>query len=56
MAVAPAKFVWRSHLVDHRCAMAPDVVSAEANLRKALQASGLLSSQTYARREIRRVA
>jgi hypothetical protein len=53
---APSRYVWRCHLIDHCCGIATDVVSAEANLRKALQMWGVLPSQTYARREFSRAA
>jgi hypothetical protein len=55
IATAPSRYVWRCHLVDHRCGVAADPISAEANLRKALAMPGVSLSRTYARRESLRV-
>jgi hypothetical protein len=49
IATAPSRYVWRCHLVDHRCGVTANLVSAEANLRRALDMLGV--SRTYARRE-----
>jgi hypothetical protein len=51
IATTPGHYVWRCHIVDHRCGITADAVSAEANLRRALQMSGLPPSRKYARRE-----
>jgi hypothetical protein len=51
IATAPSRYVWRCHLVDHRCGVATDPMSAEANLRKALEMPRSSLSHTYARRE-----
>ena len=51
VATAPSRYVWRCHLVDHRCGVTSDPVSAEANLRRALEMRGVSLSRTYARRE-----
>jgi hypothetical protein len=52
IATAPSRYVWRCHLVDHRCGVATDPVNAEANLRRALEIPSVSLSRTYARREI----
>ena len=51
IATAPSRYVWRCHLVDHRCGVTSDPVSAEANLRRALDMPGVSLRRTYARRE-----
>lgn len=51
IATAPSRYVWRCHLVDHRCGVTADPVSAEANLRRALDMPDVSVSRTYARRE-----
>ena len=51
IATAPRRYIWRCHLLDHRCGVTTDPVSAESNLRKALEAPGVSLSRTYARRE-----
>jgi hypothetical protein len=50
-ATGPSRYVWRCHLVDHRCGVSTDPISAEANLRKALAMPGVSLSRRYARRE-----
>ena len=52
IATAPSRYVWRCHLLDHRCGVATDPVSAEANLRRALEIPGVSLNRTYARREL----
>jgi hypothetical protein len=55
IATAPGQYVWRCHIVDHRCGMTPDAVSAEANLRRSLEMPGVSPSRKYyARREVLR--
>ena len=51
IATAPSRYVWRCHLVDHHCGVASDAMTAEANLRRALDMPGASLSRTYARRE-----
>ena len=52
IATAPSRYVWRCHLVEHRCGVTTDPTSAESNLTRALQKlPGLPLSPTYARRE-----
>jgi hypothetical protein len=51
IATGPSRYVWRCHLVDHRCGVTTDPMSAEANLRRALEMPGSSLSRTYARRE-----
>ena len=51
IATAPGHYVWRCHIVDDSWGMTADAVSAEANLRRALEMPGLSSSRKYARRE-----
>jgi hypothetical protein len=51
IATAPSRYVWRCHLVDHRCGVTTDPMSAEANLRRALEMPGASLSRRYARRE-----
>ena len=51
IAIAPSRYVWRCHLVDHRRGVTADPVSAEAHLRRALDMPGVSVSRTYARRE-----
>ena len=51
IATAPGHYVWRCHIVDHIWGMTADAVSAEANLRRALEMPGVPSSRRYARRE-----
>jgi hypothetical protein len=51
IATAPSRYIWRCHLHDHRCGVTSDPVSAEANLRRALDVPGVTRSRTYARRE-----
>jgi hypothetical protein len=52
IATAPSRYVWRCHLVEHRCGVTTDLMSAESNLRKALERlPGVSPSHTYARRE-----
>jgi hypothetical protein len=47
-----SRYVWRCHLVDHRCGVTTDPMSAEADLRRALEMPGFSLSRTYARREL----
>ena len=54
IAAAPSRYIWRCHLVDHRCGVTTDAVSAEVNLRRALEVPGGSLSRTYARREFTR--
>ena len=56
VATGPARYVWRCHLLDHVSGTATDVLTAEANLKRALQISDVLPSQTNARREFPRAA
>jgi hypothetical protein len=51
IATAPSRYVWHCHLVDHRYGVTTDPVSAEANLRRALEMPGISLGRTYARRE-----
>jgi hypothetical protein len=51
IATGPSCYVWRCHLVDHRCGVAADPVTAEADLRRALEVPSVSLSRTYARRE-----
>ena len=51
IATAPSRYIWRCHLLDDRCGVTTDPLSAEANLRRALEAPGVTLSRTYARRE-----
>jgi hypothetical protein len=51
IATAPGHYVWRCHIVDHSWGMTGDAVSAETNLRRALEMPGVSSSLKYARRE-----
>jgi hypothetical protein len=51
IATAPSLYVWRCHLVDHHCGVARDAMTAEVNLRRALDMPGASLSRTYARRE-----
>ena len=51
ITTAPSRYVWRCHLVDHHCGVTADPVSAEANLRRALELPAVSLSRTYARRE-----
>jgi hypothetical protein len=48
----PSRYVWRCHLVDHRCGVTTDPMSAEAYLRRTLEIPGVSLSRTYARREL----
>ena len=51
IATGPSHYVWRCHLV-HRCGVTTDPMSAESNLRRALEKlPGVSLSHTYARRE-----
>jgi hypothetical protein len=52
IATAPSRYVWRCHLLDHRCGVNADPVSAEANLRRALEIPGVSLKRRYARREL----
>ena len=47
----PSSYVWRSYLADDRCGVTTDPMSAEANLRRALEVPRVSLSRTYARRE-----
>ena len=40
IAIGGDRYVWRCHLNDQRCGTAIDVMSAEAHLRRALEAPG----------------
>ena len=40
IATARGRYVWRCHLIDHRCGTASDAMRAEAHLRRALEAPG----------------
>jgi hypothetical protein len=51
IATAPSRYVWRCHLVAHRCGVTTAPMSAEANLRRALEMPSTSLSRTYARRE-----
>jgi hypothetical protein len=52
IATAPSRYVWRCHLVEHRCGVTADPMSAESNLRRALEKlPGISLSHAYARRE-----
>jgi hypothetical protein len=51
IATAPSRYIWRCHLLDHHCGVTSDAVSAEANLRRALEVPGVSLSRRYARRE-----
>jgi hypothetical protein len=53
IATTPSRYVWRCHLVEHRCGVTTDPMSAESNLRRALEKPGVSLSHTYARREFR---
>jgi hypothetical protein len=52
IAIAPSRYVWRCYLLDHRCGVAADPMSAEADLRRALEFPGVSVKRTYARREL----
>ena len=52
IAIGRARYVWRCHVVDHRCGTTSDAMSAETHLRRALEGSGDWSSRKYGRREI----
>ena len=53
IATGPSRYVWRCHLVDHRCGVTTNAMSAESNLRSALEKlPGVSQSHTYARREL----
>jgi hypothetical protein len=49
---APSRYMWRCHLVEHRCGVTTDPMTAEVNLRRALEVPGVSLSRTYARREL----
>jgi hypothetical protein len=51
IAIAPSRYVWRCHLVEHRCGVTTDPMCAESNLRRTLEKPGVSLSHTYARRE-----
>ena len=52
IATAPSRYEWRCHLVEHRCGVTVDPMSAESNLRRALEKlPGVSPSHAYARRE-----
>jgi hypothetical protein len=49
IATGRARYVWRCHLVDHRCGTTTDAMSAETHLRRALEVSGGRSNRRYGR-------
>ena len=51
IATAPFRYVWRCHVGDQHCGVAGDAMTAEVNLRRALDMPGASLSRTYARRE-----
>lgn len=38
IAIGRGRYVWRCHLIDQRCGTATDAMSAESQLRRALEA------------------
>jgi hypothetical protein len=54
IATGRARYVWRCHLVDHRCGTTTDAMSAETHLRRALEGSVERLNRRYGQREILR--
>ena len=52
IATDRSRYVWRCHLLDHRCGVTNDPMTAEADLRRALEVPAVSLSRTYARREL----